>query len=636
MKFGGTSLGDADCFRRVVEIIRAESVGCDVVTVVSAMSGVTNKLLQAAALAEMGKMSEASAILQELKTQHHAAVEALVADVAERQRLFYRLDDLVEECRRWYKEAALTVSVAPALRDLISGVGERLSAPILASALTETGTQAEALEATEVLVTTSLHGAADPLMIPTCERCEKILIPMLRKGVLPVVTGFIGATADGIPTTLGRGGSDYSATVLGAAVGADEVIIWTDVDGMLTADPRLVPMARTIPEISYREAAELAYFGAKVLHPKTLDPVMKHGIPVWIRNTFAPLRAGTKINLNSSNATWEAKALASVSEAAIVTLDGVASPIMEGCRRRTLSSASTLRAHVLMNSQAESGKEIHLVLAGNPVEAIEKALRDEFRNELASGDIQDIRCSSGVAILTVVGQNLEGIREIVHCATNELIRQNVKVFATGQNSSDCSVSFVVHSDQVNTALAAAHHALQMRSSDPAQRRRPEQVFEYSGLALSEQRRRTRPGEQVTAYAGGDASGDQQARECVILDEASFRRMIALERKRSERSRKPMLLMLFDAGSCLPFDRSGRVLSNILSALSLSTRDTDVAGWYKEHSVVGVMFTEISLDDHGEILGTMMHRVSQTLKNNLTLEKFSQIGISMHLFPEAWS
>ena len=144
------------------------------------------------------------------------------------------------------------------------------------------------IEASELVVTDSSHGAADPLMDTTRQRCEARLRPLLQQGIVPVVTGFIGATADGVLTTLGRGGSDYSATILGAALDADEVIIWTDVDGLMTADPRLVPDAVTIPEISYREAAELAHFGAKVLHPKTISAVTACGIPLWIRNTFSP------------------------------------------------------------------------------------------------------------------------------------------------------------------------------------------------------------------------------------------------------------------------------------------------------------------------------------------------------------
>src|SRR6202041_4171554 len=173
--------------------------------------------------------------------------------------------------------------------------GERLSAPLVAAALQECGVETEAIEATELIVTDGYHGAAEPAIDRTRERCEVRLRPLLQKGIVPVVTGFIGATPEGVLTTLGRGGSDYSATILGAALDADEVIIWTDVDGLMTADPRVVDGACTIPEISYREAAELARFGAKVLHPKTLRALTQCRVPLWIRNTFKPHSPGTRI-----------------------------------------------------------------------------------------------------------------------------------------------------------------------------------------------------------------------------------------------------------------------------------------------------------------------------------------------------
>ena len=193
-------------------------------------------------------------------------------------------------------------------RDAISSLGERLSAPLVAAALASRGIEAEAIEATELVVTDSNHGAAEPQMETTRQRLRSPLRPLLQRGIVPVVTGCLGATAEGVLTTLGRGGSDYSATILGAALEADEVIIWTDVDGVLTADPRLVSGANTIPEISYSEAAELAFFGAKVLHQKALRPLMRSEIPVWICNTFAPERRGTKITPSGSQNSGGVKA----------------------------------------------------------------------------------------------------------------------------------------------------------------------------------------------------------------------------------------------------------------------------------------------------------------------------------------
>ncbi len=300
LKFGGTSVGDAYAIARVAEIIRAARHEGQVVVVVSAMSGVTNKLIDAgiqaaAGMHDPGAAISVAAIFEILRQQHHAAIDSLIRSTARRSRIAGEVDSLLSEgealCRNTTQRGELT----PAQRDAISSLGERLSAPLLAAVLVDYGLASEAITATELIQTDCCHGAAEPEMEATRKKCETALRPLLRRAVIPVVTGYIGATAAGVLTTLGRGGSDYSATILASAIAADEVTIWTDVDGMMTADPHLVPDAATITEISYREAVEMAHFGAKVLHPKTLAPVTECGIPLRIRNTFAPERTGTCI-----------------------------------------------------------------------------------------------------------------------------------------------------------------------------------------------------------------------------------------------------------------------------------------------------------------------------------------------------
>jgi len=295
MKFGGTSVGNASAIQKVVEIIRGASRGGDLVVVVSAMSGVTNRLIDAGVQSAVGNRLSVATIFHELRGRHEAVVDALIHSTSERNRIGREMDRLFQEGEELCQRTISTRELTPPTRDSISSLGERLSAPIVAAVLEENGVASEAIEATELIQTDSCHGAADPDMDLTRELCQERLRPLVRKGVVPVVTGFIGATAKGVLTTLGRGGSDYSATILGAALDADEAIIWTDVDGLMTADPRLVPGASTIAEISYREAEEMARLGAKVLHPKTLIALTQSGIPLWIRNTFAPELAGTKI-----------------------------------------------------------------------------------------------------------------------------------------------------------------------------------------------------------------------------------------------------------------------------------------------------------------------------------------------------
>jgi len=316
--------------------------------------------------------------------------------------------------------------------------------------------RARAVEATDLIVTDSHHGGAEPLADRTRERSEAVLRPLLEEGVVPVVTGFIGATADGVLTTLGRGGSDYSATILGAALNADEVIIWTDVDGVLTADPRLVPEARTIPEISYREAAELAYFGAKVLHPKTLRAVKEAGIPVWIRNSFRPGNAGTKITPEGRSDAGGVKALTAMSEVALISLGGpgiVGVPDVVG---RTFSTTAAVRANVLLISQSSSQNDICFIVSSGDTERTVQALRDEFSQDLADQAVEHITLDPEIAIVAVVGQNMRGSPGVAGRTFSALGRENVNIIAIAQGSSETNISFVVARKDMKAALEAAH------------------------------------------------------------------------------------------------------------------------------------------------------------------------------------
>jgi aspartokinase/homoserine dehydrogenase 1 len=229
MKFGGTSVGDASCIARVAEIVAKASRLGPLVVVVSAMSGVTNRLIEAATCSETGDRERAAELLEVLREQHLEALKILIRNPETRNLIALGIEELLREAQRLCEGTALIHELTVRTLDSVSSLGERLSAPLVAGALSERGVHSEAIEATGLIVTDSYHGAAEPLMEPTQIRCEACLRPLLQQGIVPVVTGFIGATAEGVLTTLGRGGSDYSATILGGALGADEVIIWTDV-----------------------------------------------------------------------------------------------------------------------------------------------------------------------------------------------------------------------------------------------------------------------------------------------------------------------------------------------------------------------------------------------------------------------
>jgi len=295
----------------------------------------------------------------------------------------------------------------------------------------------------------------------TRERCEVRLQPVLRNGIVPIVTVFIGATTEGALTTLGRGGSDYSATILGAALGADEVEIWTDVDGLLTADPRLVPGASTITEVSYTEAAELAFFGAKVLHPKTLRPLVQRGIPLWIRNTFSHEKPGTKITPHGASNGSAVTALTAVSDAALITVGGPGIAGVPDVLGRTLAITRELRVDVLLISQSSSQNETCLVVPSNLAKLTVEELRREFAQDLAYEKVEHIVVDATVAIVTVVGQKIRGMTGLVGRAFCALGRTNVDTIATAHGASECKFSFVVAKKDMQTALAAIHEEFQL-------------------------------------------------------------------------------------------------------------------------------------------------------------------------------
>ena len=464
MKFGGTSVGDAACIRRSATIVANASREFSVAVVVSAMSGVTNRLIDAAHNAKRGDHEAGKSLANSLRKQHSEALALLVSDENKRAEVQRRIDEILAEGARLYEGTALLRELTPRTLDAISSLGERLCAPVFAAALSQMGVGGSAIEATELIVTDSFHGGADPQAEPTRQRSQARIGPLLKEGKVPIVTGFIGATADGVLTTLGRGGSDYSATILGAALDAEEIIIWTDVEGVLTADPRLVSEARTIPEISYREAAELAYFGAKVLHPKTLRPVLPAGIPVWIRNSFAPEKLGTKITPQGRSIGGGVKALTAIRDVALISVGGpgiVGVPDVVG---RTFSTTAQLRAEVLLISQSSSQNDICFIVAKAHAQETLEALRREFAQDLAHEVVEHITMDPNIAIVAVVGENMRGTPGVAGRTFHCLGREGVNIIAIAQGSSETNISFVVADTAVKPALLATHREFGLERS----------------------------------------------------------------------------------------------------------------------------------------------------------------------------
>jgi bifunctional aspartokinase / homoserine dehydrogenase 1 len=469
LKFGGTSVGDAPSIRRVAEIVRATSRVSEVVVVVSAMRGVTNQLVKGASQAANGDVEQVTTIFNQLRDQHHAALEELISAPQERERIGLIIEELLAEGTRLCRGTSLLRELPPRANDAITSLGERLSVPLVAATLRQMGVTSEPVEATELIVTDSSHGAADPRLDLTRRRCKSRLTPLIEQAVVPVITGFIGATAEGVLTTLGRGSSDYSAAILGAALDAQEVVIWTDVDGFLTADPRIVPDACTIPEISYREASELAFFGAKVLHPKTLRSLQQQGIPLWIRNTFAPEKPGTKITPAGAGNGGGAIALTAFADAAMITVGGPGIAGVPDVLGRTLAITRDLRADVLLVSQSSSQNEICLVVPSSLGKNTAEELRREFAQDLAYEKMEHIAVDSTVSIVTVVGQNMRGMSGVVGRTFCALRRANVDTVATAHGASECTFSLVVAKKDVRPALTAIHKEFQLGTHSPLMR-----------------------------------------------------------------------------------------------------------------------------------------------------------------------
>ncbi len=456
MKFGGTSVGDATCIARAAQIVSSAAEGMRVVVVVSAMSGVTNRLIDAAKRASDGDVEASATLVESLRQQHRAALAVLVSEEASRLSVEHKLEEILAEGKRLYDGTAMLRELTPRALDIISSLGERLCAPMFAAALRQIGTLSHSVEATQLIVTDSYHGGAEPRADETRQRSSSHLLPLLAAGEVPIVTGFIGASQDGKLTTLGRGGSDYSATILGAALNADEIIIWTDVEGVLTADPRLVPEARTIPEISYREAAELAYFGAKVLHPKTLRPVLPESIPVWIRNSFAPEKLGTKITQKGKSIGGGVKALTAIRDVALISLGGPGIVGVPDVIGRTFTTTAELRADVLLISQSSSQNDICFLVSKPHAHVTVDALRKEFAQDLAHEVVDHITVDPNVAIVAVVGENMRGTPGVAGKTFNALGREKVNLIAIAQGSSETNISFVVDEKSMQHALRVLH------------------------------------------------------------------------------------------------------------------------------------------------------------------------------------
>ncbi len=454
MKFGGTSVGNAEAIAGLAGITRDHLRTYDhVAIVVSAMSGVTDLLFQGAHTAAAGDRLTYLDIARRLRDKHRDTLAALIGEPG---AVGEQVEQLIDEFELLCHSVTVLGEASPRALDAISSLGERMSARIVAATLHARGIASEALDATELVLTTAHFGGAVPQQPQTRERTRARLLPLLEAGVVPVITGFIGATESGATTTLGRGGSDYSSAIVGAALDADEVAIYTDVDGVMTTDPRLAPDARVIPVISYAEMGELAYFGAKVLHPRTIRPAVEHEIPLRIRNTFNPSHAGTLVVSRPEPNGHAIKAVTSIRGMSMITVEGRGMIGVPGVAARTFGAVASVGANVLMISQASSEQSICFVVPMTSSAAVARALEDGLANELARRDVDRIAALDSVVIVTAVGAGMRQTPGVASQVFGALAGQAINVIAIAQGSSECSISVVVAGEDADAAVRAIH------------------------------------------------------------------------------------------------------------------------------------------------------------------------------------
>jgi aspartate kinase len=461
MKFGGKSVGSAERMLEVAGIVGAAYSRGQVVVVVPAMAKVTDLLLAAAAAAEHADREGVAAHLAQLREIHQQCARDLRLDALAQRALAARIDARLAELEQLLVSIAALSELTPRALDLIAAYGERLSVHLVAAALKRSGTPAEPADAARLIVTTERHSAALPLLNESSAKARPRIATMLARGDVPVVTGFIGATPAGVLTTLGRGGSDYSATILAYCIDADEVQIFTDSGGFMTADPRFVPRAETIARLSYKEAAELAHSGAGVLHPLTCAPAARKRIPLFVKGTGDPSAPGTKITGAAVSATGP-KAVTVIKDVALLGVRGRDAAGASGAAK-FIAALAAEEIRVLLIAQASSGYSISAVVPARESPRAVQTLNEAFRTELGAGGVEDVSAEDGLSLVALVGESMRGQPGIAGTCFAALGSANINIRAIAQDSLAHNLSLIVPSADLAGAVAALHDAFHLRA-----------------------------------------------------------------------------------------------------------------------------------------------------------------------------
>jgi aspartate kinase len=457
MKFGGTSVGTGENIRNVADLVTQYAKNdCRVAVVVSALAGVTNNLIEVACQAKKSDEKHIEAFIKELLQKHLEAVSAAINSKQIQKEVIQIIEKTISELEKVLTGICYVGELTPKSKDYVVSFGERLSAPIVWGAIKDHKLETQCFTGKEAgIVTDSNFGEADPLMNFTTHLIRERLEPLLEKGVIPVLTGFIAANQDGIVTTVGRGGSDYTATILGVALQVNEVWIWTDVDGIMTTDPKIVPSARILPQLSYQEAAEMAIFGAKAMHPRALGPVIKENIPVRIRSVFHPENPGTLITKEPNAKVTEAvKAVAMIKDVAMLNINGAGMVGAPGSYAKVFDVLGKNNINVMMISTAASEANISMIikrgLLGRAISNLEIALLER------GGVINEVTSEDDVAVIAVMGANMKGTLGVASKIFSTVAKKGINIRMIAQGSSELNISFVVKEKDGVAVVRAIH------------------------------------------------------------------------------------------------------------------------------------------------------------------------------------
>ncbi|MFH1328134.1 MAG: aspartate kinase [Candidatus Bathyarchaeota archaeon] len=464
MKFGGTSIASGRHIRNICSLIAGTLAQKNkVIVVVSALGNVTDDLVKACSSSEKGNKKLVSKHIKNISKTHFLAAKTTIKNKAIQNKVSRQIETTISELDNVLKGVISLHELTPRVRDYVLSFGERLSIILISGALNSLGINSEHFTGKDAgIVTDSNFGEARPLTKVTLYQVRNKLAPLVEKGVTPVVAGFIATNQNGVTTTLGRGGSDYTASLVGSALGVDEIWLWTDVNGLMTADPRIEPSAKTISELSYQEAIEMAYFGAKMMHPRALEAAMEKGIPVRVRNTFNLDNRGTLVlKKQKAEPNTIVKAVSLIQKIALITVSGASMVGAPGAAAKLFEILGKNNVNVLMISQGSSEANISFAI---PREMSDRVLNALEMNLLGGGLVREIISEDDVCIVALVGAGMKGIPGVASRAFDAVARKKVNIRMIAQGSSELNISFIVKEAEGDEAVKALHKEFRLQKT----------------------------------------------------------------------------------------------------------------------------------------------------------------------------